>query len=342
VNKLKLLFVSNSSSNSIVHMSDAIQNNKTIDSEIVHLYEKSFLLTFIHKIFIKLKLPLDPCTLNKRLVAKVDTYQPDIIFIVKGNTIYPWVLKGIKLTYPSIKLISWSLDDMYAWHNRSLYYTLGLKYYDTVFTVKSYNVRELKLIGAKEVKYLHQAYSKKHHKPCNSCDEIKDKVDVIFIGHGERERFESLNYLAKNGIKVTVYGAAWHKKEFNNYHNNLQINDYPLFGEAYSNALSCSSINLCFLRKINRDLHTSRSLEIPACGGFMMAEQTQEHAELFKEDKEAVFFNNDKELLAKVQYYLKNKTERIKISKAGYDRCVNSNYSYDSMLNKILEGMSNV
>jgi len=320
-------------------MSESVGNNKTIDHRILYQYKKKFSISFFYKIFIKIKLPLDSNNVNKNILIEVRDYKPNIVFIVKGNIIYPWVLKRIKSIHPNIKLISWSLDDMYAWHNRSLYYTLGLKYYDTVFTVKSYNVRDLKLLGAKEVKYLHQAYSKKHHKPCNSCDEIKDKADVIFIGHGERERFESLNYLAKNGIKVTVYGAAWHKKEFNNYHNNLQINDYPLFGEAYSNALSCSSINLCFLRKINRDLHTSRSLEIPACGGFMMAEQTQEHAELFKEDKEAVFFNNDKELLVKVQYYLKNKTERIKISKAGYDRCVNSNYSYDSMLNKILEGI---
>ena len=60
-----------------------------------------------------------------------------------------------------------------------------------------------------------------------------------------------------------------------------------------------------FLRKKNRDLHTTRSLEIPSVGTFMIAERTVEHSTLFKEDVEAVF-NNNIELLNKVNYYLNN------------------------------------
>ena len=40
---------------------------------------------------------------------------------------------------------------MYGWHNRSLWYTLGLKQYDLVVTQKSYNCNqdELPSLGAK-------------------------------------------------------------------------------------------------------------------------------------------------------------------------------------------------
>ncbi|NOQ29826.1 MAG: glycosyltransferase [Helicobacteraceae bacterium] len=341
MNKLKVLFVTNSSPYGIYHMVDSVVNNKNIENEILYLYEKKE-ITFMNKVFTKLKLPLDYDNLNKRLLAKVSEYKPDIILIAKGNNIFPSTLNKLKYNYPNAKLISWSLDDMYAWHNRSFYYTLGLKYYDTVFTTKSYNIEELKSLGAKKVKFLYQAYSKIYHKSCNECNDIKDKADVLFIGFGEKERFESINYLAKHGIKVTIYGANWHKKEFNNYHNNIKINDYPLFGKDYSNTISCSFINLCFLRKINRDLHTSRSIEIPACGGFMLAERTQEHRELFEEDKEAVYFSSNEELLDKVKYYIKNTNERKNIAQSGYNRCINSNYSYDNMLDKILEGIKNV
>ena len=42
--------------------------------------------------------------------------------------IKPSTLRSIKNINPNIILISWSLDDMYASHNRSLYYKNGLNF----------------------------------------------------------------------------------------------------------------------------------------------------------------------------------------------------------------------
>ena len=117
-------------------------------------------------------------------------------------------------------------------------------------------------------------------------------------------------------------------------HQNLQVENKPIYNEDYAKALCATKINLCFLRKINRDLHTSRTMEIPACGGFMLAERTSEHQELFEENKEAVFFdnNNPKKLLEKVRYYLEHEEEREAIAKAGRKRCLKSGYSHHDRL----------
>ncbi|NOQ14159.1 MAG: glycosyltransferase [Methyloprofundus sp.] len=334
-NKKKLLFISNSYPNNINNILDAFKNRNDLILNIEHLWLKKQKNIFFDKVFNKLKIPLDIDNINKRIIESIIINKPDILFIIKGNNIYPWTIKKIKQEYPNIVLISWSLDDMFSWHNRSFYYTLGIKYYDFVFTTKSYNIDELKVLGAQRVKFLNQAFSNKYHKPCHNFTKAKYKADVIFIGFAEQARFEYLIYLAQNGIKIDIYGSGWDKKKFRYHHKNINLNTFDLLGENYANALSCSKISLCFLRKANRDLHTSRSIEIPACAGFMLAERTDEHKALFAEDKEAVFFSTQEELLNQVNYYLEHDNERKKIAQAGYARTKRDDYSYDNMVKKI-------
>ena len=190
-----------------------------------------------------------------------------------------------------IKSVSWSNDDMWKWHNRSYWYTKSLPYYDLVVTQKSYNCNpdELPSLGA-NVLFQNKAYDKAMHFPVDTCAKYSCVHDVIFVGTYEKERLKSLKFLADHGIRVHVYG--WAKKMPENYHKNLVFHDTHLYGAAYAAAFSCSKIALNFLRKKNRDLQTSRSIEIPACGGFMLAERTDEHQALFKEGEEAEYFSD--------------------------------------------------
>lgn len=336
ISKKKLLFVSNGSPDRIIHILDAFENRSDLEVEVEHLILETRKSSFIEKVFYKLKCPLDSDRLNERLLEKVKVLLPDILFIVKGNSIFPSSLKFIKSNFPEIKIVSWSLDDMYAWHNRSLFYTFGLKYYDIVFTSKSYNVSELYKIGAKRVEFIYQAYSRKYHFPKVPCEK---SLDVLFIGFAERDRFEYLKFLSDHGINVTVYGSGWSKKKFSIENDNIEINQFDLLGDDYAKAISSAKITLCFLRKINRDIHTSRSVEIPACGGFMLAERTAEHIELFKEGVEAEYFSDKDELLSKTLMYLNNNEGRLKIRNAGLERSKISDYSYDNMAKRILDDL---
>jgi len=100
-----------------------------------------------------------------------------------------------------------------------------------------------------------------------------------------------------------------------------------LFGDDYVKALFASKINLCFLSVWNRNVVTIRSFEIPACRTFMLAKRTDAHTRYYEEGKEAEFFSDIDELERKIKYYLENDEERNKIAKAGYQKCISSDYS---------------
>lgn len=141
--------------------------------------------------------------------------------------------------------------------------------------------------------------------------------------------------LACAGIPVRVWGPGWERNGFR--HPDLRIHPVSLLGDDYARAICSFDINLCFLRKASRDLQTQRSIEIPACGGFMLAEHTPEHEALFREGFEAEYFRSDEELINKVRYYMSHEDLRKRIAVVGRERCLRDGYSYQERLRVVLE-----
>lgn len=260
----------------------------------------------------------------------------DIVWIDKGLTVNPETIEFIRNLMPGIKIVSYSPDNMALRHNQSQNFLQAIPLYDIHFTTKSYILDELRSLGAKKVVFTNKHYEPAFHHPRSLSAEELQRLggEVGFIGAWERERCESLLYLARNGIKVKVYGDG----KWNDYKEvpNLEIQS-GIFSEDYPKALQAFKISICFLRKINSDLQTSRTMEIPACGGFMLAERTSEHLDLFEEGKEADFFSSNEELLEKCIYYLSNEEERLRIARAGTLRCKTSGYSNEESIRKMLK-----
>lgn len=265
----------------------------------------------------------------------------EILFMVKGNFVTAETLKVLRALSSPPRIIGWSPDDIFLSHNNSSILHAAAPLFDVFYTAKSLNIlnAELREMGFKNPRFLRQGFDSSMHFPLKKRNSwYADKV--TFIGFGERDRFEKINFLAKNGISVHVWGNGWTRAMRLKAHSNVTIHGHALLGKEYAEALSNSAINLCFLRKLNRDLHTSRSFEIPACGGFMIAERSSEHLEYFSEDEEAVYFDDDDELLKKVVYYLNESEHRLKISEAARERCLDSQYSYHQLARMIIEDVT--
>jgi hypothetical protein len=275
--------------------------------------------------------------INKKIIDFISHKNYEVIWIDKGLIIHKDTLIKIKNISPNTKIVGYSPDLMTVKHNQSKQFLESIKEYDLYVTTKSYAIEEMYKIGFKKVIFQPNSYQDGFHFPREITKEEYERLggEVGFIGAWEKERAESICYLADNGIKVRVWGdKKWQK--YKGVTRNLRIEEKGLFNEDYCLALSAFDISLNFLRKMNLDQQTTRSIEIPACQGFMLAERTYEHQELFEEDKEACYFGSNEELLLKCKYYLSNSEERKRIAAAGHDRCIRSGYSYTKRIKSIL------
>jgi spore maturation protein CgeB len=346
--KMKILSAGNMSglSNTCLHRHWALE--KIADKiDVVNTREKSSSIWYriAYRLFqygLAIRLPDSSDANNKikELVNRSSDTPYDIAWIDKGITINPETLRYVRKVSPTTKIVSYSPDNMALRHNQSQNYIESIPLYDIHFTTKSHIFEDMRCLGAARIEFTNKHYEQTFHYPRKLTEDEIQKLggDVGFIGAWEKERCESILYLANNGIKIKVFGDG----KWNAYKNveNLQI-EPGIFSENYSKALQAFKISLCFLRKMNSDTQTSRTMEIPACGGFMLAERTDEHLQLFN-DQEADFFSSDEELLEKCRYYLTHEEERKRRAEAGNLRCKTSGYSNEESLRRLIKiGMNN-
>lgn len=287
--------------------------------------------------------PLDLAGANQRICQLIKKSFFDLIWLDKGLTIAPKTLRFVRQISPKTIIAGYSPDDMSQKHNQSRVFLRGIRLYHVFFTTKSYGVKELEALGLPRVVFVGNAYDSNTHRPMKISEEEKKQFGgpVGFIGDFEIERAQFMYYLAQHGISVRIWGPNWDRK-CRLSHPNMRIEGKPLWGDDYAKAICSFVINLVFLRKANRDLQTQRSIEIPACGAFMLAERTDEHLELFEEGKEAEFFSTKKELLEKVSYYLSHSEEREQIAQAGRERCLKSRYSNQERIKEMIRIVENL
>lgn len=297
----------------------------------------SYLTRAIRLCWRRLGRPLERNHENSALVNAVEKYRPDIVFVEKGLTIRLHTLKTIRSLHPETRLVCYSLDDMMNPGNQSKYYLQSIPIYDVHFTSKNYNLSELLELGAKRVERTGNAYSPHVHRPIELTedDKIRFGADVSFVGGYEADRAEVLNQLAGRGIFVRVWGNNWDK--FDRPHPDLRLEMGPAYGEDYAKVVCSSKILLGFLRKINRDVETTRTVEIPAFGGFLLGERTEAQQALFHEGLHAEYFDSTEELVEKIEYYLKHEEIRKRIAAAGRRHCIDRGYSYDIEMAKVID-----
>jgi spore maturation protein CgeB len=151
--------------------------------------------------------------------------------------------------------------------------------------------------------------------------------------HEKRDEF--LLRLISLGVPISIWGDRWQKSpHFSKLKSHLRGG--ALIGRNYVAAIQGAKICLGLLSKGNRDLHTTRSLEIPFAGGLLCAERTVEHQEMYKEGVEAVFWSDADECAQVCKQLLNDQRLRENIRKAGMDRVRSLNVGNEDIFNEIM------
>lgn len=274
----------------------------------------------------------------------------DLLRFARGKSFdFVWVSKGIWVygdTITELKragakhIAHYNTDDPFGSLGTRTWriFIQAIPSYDTHFVRRQENISEYERLNARQIIRAFPNYSARLHRPLSIDSVTRQRLGgaVGFIGDYEYERASTMHYLASNGIPVKIWGPNW-RENCPFKHPNLVITGQSLYGEQYVEAINSFDINLCFLRKCNRDLSTSRSVEIPACGAFMIAERTTEHSLMFTEGVEAEFFNDPEELRTKIQHYLEQPELRTAIGLRALYRCKSSNYDVADFMQAALE-----
>jgi spore maturation protein CgeB len=270
--------------------------------------------------------------LMQGLATKLAKRQFDLCYVDGGEYVTPKVIGLLRKHAP--KIINYNIDDPLGPRDGARFraYRQSLPHYDLNAVVRIENVAEGKALGARRMLRVYRSADEVSHapRPLSAHDHHRWDCDVLFLGTWFPERGPFLRQLVERGVPLTIQGPHWQKAR-----------EWPLLksywrggaigGDDYAKAIQCARVNLGLLSKENRDLHTTRSLEIPALGALLCAERTEEHIAMYQEDREALYWSGAQECADKCQLALANEERRAAIAAAGH-QCVMRNGHYNEMI----------
>lgn len=277
---------------------------------------------------------------NRELVSCVSKQAPEFLLIFKGAFILDSTLREIREL--GVRCYCFYPDVSFMTHGK--YLPKALPNYDWIFTTKRFGIADLRThLGITRASVLWHAYDADLHRPIalSESDEQRYGCDVSFIGTWSPKKEELLHSLvvALPMLKVRIWGDQWRRA----HHDPLlarAIMGGSVTGEDYIRAIVGSSINLGILSEARRgssagDATTTRTFEIPASGGFMLHERTEELHEIFSEDVNVVCYGSVQELVRKVETYLPAAETRAQIAQRGRV-VVQAGHSWDHRIREIL------
>lgn len=277
---------------------------------------------------------------GRGLAREIGGRRFDLCHVDNGECITPGIIALLRRWCGTV--INYNIDDPYGPRDRRRFsaYRAAVPHYDLLVVVRELNVPEARALGARQVLCVHRSADEVSHapRPMSAADLAQWAAEVLFLGTWMPERGPFLAELLRRGVPLTIRGARWQRAP--EWPQLAAAYKGPsVHGADYARAIQGARINIGLLSKENRDLHTTRSLEIPALGSLLCAERTPEHQAMYLEGREAVFWSDAAECARLCLQLLADEPHRAAVAQAGQRR-VHANRDFNEpMLETVLSAL---
>ncbi|MGA2448250.1 MAG: glycosyltransferase [Polyangiaceae bacterium] len=244
-----------------------------------------------------------------------------------GTGVCPLDARGLAgLGRAGVIRANFSTDDPWNPANGARWFLRALREYDVVFTPRRANIADFRRIGCPRVEYLPFAFEPTVHFPEPPDPRLADRFgcDVAFVGGGDADRLPYVDALAEAGLRVRVFGGGWDRV----------ARWRPRWGGAvidgdYRQAVAHARVQLCLVRRANRDGHVMRSFELPAMRSCILAEDTPEHRDIYgpPEDENVAYFSGPHDLAAAAKRCLEDGERRDRMAARVFERVVERSHN---------------
>lgn len=269
--------------------------------------------------------------MNKSLLASTKEYQPDVLLVLMGDTIFQETLGRIR--EQGVITVNWFHDTVLASIRKDFVQDIS-PYYDYFFIIDSSEVLNYVKISSPHVKSLPLACDPEVHKRIDLTQEEKEKYssEVCFVGTVKFKRKEVLAQLRDFNLGIWGY---WLRKspELKRYYRRKHV-----YGEEAVKIYNASKIVLDIPISYGTEdkafYVTPRVFEVPACGAFLLTAENSSLSNLYEIGKEMVCYKDEKELKEMVKYYLSHPEEREQIAQKGQERAYRD-HTYERRLKEM-------
>ena len=269
--------------------------------------------------------PVSARSYNRQILDMAERTGARVMLTVKGIAIAPETIRTLRRR--GVLTVNFYPDYKFEYHG---FDEAMFDDYDLVVTTKSFQVDYLRQrLGNDRVAMVHHGYVSEVHRRRGSPGVPPRYLwDVGYIGNASPAKLAWLEPAARalGGRSMIVVGNDWAQLAAG-----TPLAPYvfgaPLVGDQFARAIEHTRINIAVHHGGGgaqgwADLVSTRSFEIPACGGFMLHIDNPEIRSLYDPGREMDVFADPDGLRAKVEHYLSHDAERRAIADAGHARAV--------------------